>query len=137
MRGPDFERPSPEIIAILRKGSTASYTTIFSRVGIRDLWMPKAVYLLFCQSADSSRALFTQGGGSMTTQTLIPAITTAQIPDPLDLIASSGKAESTITKHTRALAPFCQQPVNRHLCLCHHPCFQVLAVQSHSILLLV
>ena len=40
MRGPDFQRPSPEIIDILSKGSTASYTTIFSRVGIRDLWMP-------------------------------------------------------------------------------------------------
>jgi hypothetical protein len=38
MRGPKFERPSPEIINILSKGSTASYTTIFSRVGIRDIW---------------------------------------------------------------------------------------------------
>ena len=38
MHGPDFQRPSPEIIDILRKGSTASYTTIFSRVGIRDIW---------------------------------------------------------------------------------------------------
>jgi regulator of RNase E activity RraA len=40
MRGPDFQRPGPEIIDILSKGSTASYTTIFSRVGIRDIWMP-------------------------------------------------------------------------------------------------
>jgi regulator of RNase E activity RraA len=40
MRGPEFERPSPEIIDILCKGSTASYTTIFSHVGIRDIWMP-------------------------------------------------------------------------------------------------
>ena len=40
MRGPEFQRPSPEIINILSKGSTASYTTIFSRRGIRDIWMP-------------------------------------------------------------------------------------------------
>lgn len=38
MHGPDFQRPSPEIIDILSKGSTTSYTTIFSRVGIRDIW---------------------------------------------------------------------------------------------------
>ena len=38
MHGPDFERPNPEIIDILSKGSTASYTTIFSRKGIRDIW---------------------------------------------------------------------------------------------------
>ena len=38
MRGPDFERPSPETIDILSKGSTASYTTIFSRKSIRDIW---------------------------------------------------------------------------------------------------
>jgi hypothetical protein len=38
MRGLDFQRPSPEIIDILSKGSTASYTTIFSRKGIRDIW---------------------------------------------------------------------------------------------------
>jgi hypothetical protein len=38
MRGPDFQRPSSEIIDILSKGSTASYTTIFSRKGIRDSW---------------------------------------------------------------------------------------------------
>jgi regulator of RNase E activity RraA len=40
MHGPDFERPIPEIIDILRKGSTASYTTIFNRIGINDIWMP-------------------------------------------------------------------------------------------------
>jgi hypothetical protein len=38
MRGPDFQRPSPETIEILSKSSTASYTTIFSRKGIRDIW---------------------------------------------------------------------------------------------------
>ena len=40
MHGPDFERPSPEVIEVLRQGSTASLTTIFSRKGIRDIWMP-------------------------------------------------------------------------------------------------
>jgi regulator of RNase E activity RraA len=40
MHGADFVRPSPETIDILRKGSTASYTTIFRRIGINDLWMP-------------------------------------------------------------------------------------------------
>ena len=40
MHGPDFERPSPEVIEVLKKGSTASYTTIFRRMGIEDIWMP-------------------------------------------------------------------------------------------------
>jgi regulator of RNase E activity RraA len=40
MHGPDFERPSAEVIEVLKKGSTASYTTIFRRMGIEDLWMP-------------------------------------------------------------------------------------------------
>jgi len=40
MHGPDFQRPSPETIAILRRASTASITTIFKRKGIRNLWMP-------------------------------------------------------------------------------------------------
>ncbi|MFP3895481.1 MAG: ribonuclease activity regulator RraA [Anaerolineales bacterium] len=40
MRGPDFERPSPETIDVLRRASTATLTTIFSRQGIRDIWMP-------------------------------------------------------------------------------------------------
>ena len=40
MHGPDFDRPNPETIDILRKGSTASYTTIFRRMGINDIWMP-------------------------------------------------------------------------------------------------
>ncbi|MGC9348344.1 MAG: ribonuclease activity regulator RraA [Anaerolineae bacterium] len=39
MHGPDFERPSPETVEILSKGSTASYTTIFRRKGIEDIWM--------------------------------------------------------------------------------------------------
>jgi len=40
MHGPDFQRPSPETIAILRRAGTASITTIFKRKGIRNLWMP-------------------------------------------------------------------------------------------------
>jgi 5-oxopent-3-ene-1,2,5-tricarboxylate decarboxylase/2-hydroxyhepta-2,4-diene-1,7-dioate isomerase len=40
VHGPDFERPSPEVIEVLKKGSTASYTTIFRRMGIEDIWMP-------------------------------------------------------------------------------------------------
>ena len=40
MDRPDFPRPSPEAIDILSRGSTASLTTIFSRRGIRDIWMP-------------------------------------------------------------------------------------------------
>ena len=40
MHGPDFRRPSAEVIEALKKGSTASYTTIFRRMGIEDLWMP-------------------------------------------------------------------------------------------------
>jgi regulator of RNase E activity RraA len=40
MHGSDFKRPSPETIEILSKGSTASYTTIFRRIGIIDIWMP-------------------------------------------------------------------------------------------------
>ncbi len=40
MHGPDFQRPSAEIIAILRRTSTASITTIFRHRGINNLWMP-------------------------------------------------------------------------------------------------
>ena len=45
MRGPDFQRPSPEIIDILSKGSTASHTTIFFRKGIRDIWNSRRQHL--------------------------------------------------------------------------------------------
>ena len=37
MHGPEFQRPSPEIMEILSKGSTASFTTIFARKDIRDI----------------------------------------------------------------------------------------------------
>ena len=40
MHGPDFPRPSPEVIEILSRGSTASFTTIFRRKGIDDIWIP-------------------------------------------------------------------------------------------------
>ena len=40
MHGPDFPRPNQETIDIIRRASTATITTIFSRQGIRDLWMP-------------------------------------------------------------------------------------------------
>lgn len=39
MHGLDFPRPSAVTIATLAKGSTASYTTIFRRKGINDIWM--------------------------------------------------------------------------------------------------
>jgi len=40
MHGPDFARPSPETIEILRRASTATISTIFKRKGIRNIWMP-------------------------------------------------------------------------------------------------
>lgn len=40
MRGPDFPRPSAETIEIIRRASTATLTTIFSRKGVRNIWMP-------------------------------------------------------------------------------------------------
>ena len=66
MHGPDFARPSPEIIDIFSKGSTASYTTIFSRQGIRDIWMP-------------IKPLF-RGD-----KTVGPALTIRSLPKPLTL----------------------------------------------------
>lgn len=39
MHGPDFERPSKETIAIIRRGSTASITAILRRNGIENSWM--------------------------------------------------------------------------------------------------
>jgi regulator of RNase E activity RraA len=39
MHGPDFERPSRETIAIIRRGSTASITSILRRNGIENCWM--------------------------------------------------------------------------------------------------
>jgi 5-oxopent-3-ene-1,2,5-tricarboxylate decarboxylase / 2-hydroxyhepta-2,4-diene-1,7-dioate isomerase len=40
MHGPDFPRPSAETVAILRRASTATLTTIFRHKGIKNLWMP-------------------------------------------------------------------------------------------------
>jgi regulator of RNase E activity RraA len=40
MHGPDIPRPDAQIIAILRRASTATITTIFRRLGIRNIWMP-------------------------------------------------------------------------------------------------
>jgi regulator of RNase E activity RraA len=41
MHGPDFPRPSPETIAVLRRASTATITTIFrKRWNIKNIWMP-------------------------------------------------------------------------------------------------
>jgi regulator of RNase E activity RraA len=39
MHGPDFERPSQETIAILRRGSTASITSVMRANGIENCWM--------------------------------------------------------------------------------------------------
>lgn len=40
MHIPDIPRPDAEIIAVLRRASTATITTIFRRRGIRNIWMP-------------------------------------------------------------------------------------------------
>ena len=40
MHGPDFPRPGPETIEILRRTSTATISSIFKRRGIRNIWMP-------------------------------------------------------------------------------------------------
>ena len=41
MHGPDFPRPSPETIAVLRRASTATITTIFRKKwNIKNIWMP-------------------------------------------------------------------------------------------------
>ncbi|MBC7238199.1 MAG: ribonuclease activity regulator RraA [Chloroflexi bacterium] len=40
MHGPDFPRPDPAILDVLRRASTATITTIFRRRGIRNIWMP-------------------------------------------------------------------------------------------------
>jgi regulator of RNase E activity RraA len=39
MHGPDFARPDPEVIEILRRGSAASITSILRRQGIENSWM--------------------------------------------------------------------------------------------------
>jgi regulator of RNase E activity RraA len=76
MHGPDFPRPSPEIIDILKKGSTASFTTIFSRIGIRDIWMPL-------------KPLFP--GGKM----VGPALTIRSVPHRSDITREIAYAEGT------------------------------------------
>ena len=41
MHGLDFPRPSPETIAVLRRASTATITTIFRKKwNIKNIWMP-------------------------------------------------------------------------------------------------
>ena len=40
MQGPDFPRPKPETIEVLRRASTASITTILRRRGINKVWIP-------------------------------------------------------------------------------------------------
>ena len=39
MHGPDFARPDPEVLEILRRGSAASITSILRRQGIENSWM--------------------------------------------------------------------------------------------------
>lgn len=39
MHGPDFDRPSEDVIEVLKRGSTASITTILRRQGIENSWM--------------------------------------------------------------------------------------------------
>ena len=39
MNGKEFERPSQETIDVLRRGSTASITSILRRKGIENSWM--------------------------------------------------------------------------------------------------
>ena len=41
MHGPDFPRPSPDMLAVLRRASTATITTIFRKKwNIKNIWMP-------------------------------------------------------------------------------------------------